>query len=162
VYVYNGDELGLANVDLPDDALQDPTWERSGHTQRGRDGERVPLPWSGSEPPYGFSTNPHTWLPMPDYWAPCTVAAERENPDSPLNLYRRAIALRRATADLLTGDFSWLDAPDGCLAYRRGSVRVVVNAGDEPVPLPSGDVLLASGPVDDGELPADTAVWLRS
>ena len=47
-YVYNGDELGLANVDLPDDALQDPTWERSGHTERGRDGERVPLPWSGT------------------------------------------------------------------------------------------------------------------
>ena len=55
-YIYNGDELGLANVDLPDEALQDPTWERSGHTERGRDGERVPLPWSGDAPPFGFTT----------------------------------------------------------------------------------------------------------
>ena len=62
-YVYNGDELGLPNVDLPDSALQDPTWERSGHTERGRDGERVPLPWNGSAPPYGFTTGTSTWLP---------------------------------------------------------------------------------------------------
>ena len=55
-YIYNGDELGLANVDLPDGALQDPTWERTGHTERGRDGERVPLPWSGTTPPFGFSS----------------------------------------------------------------------------------------------------------
>ena len=56
-YIYNGDELGLENVELPDEVLQDPTWERSGHTDRGRDGERVPLPWSGSEPPFGFSSS---------------------------------------------------------------------------------------------------------
>ena len=57
VYLYNGDELGLPNVDLPDWALQDPTWERSGHTDRGRDGERVPLPWSGDTPPFGFGVD---------------------------------------------------------------------------------------------------------
>ena len=56
VYIYNGEELGLTNVDLPDEALLDPTWERSGHTDRGRDGERVPLPWSGDAAPYGFTT----------------------------------------------------------------------------------------------------------
>ena len=54
-YLYNGDELGLPDVDLPDEALQDPIWERSGHTERGRDACRIPLPWSGTEPPYGFS-----------------------------------------------------------------------------------------------------------
>ena len=45
VFIYNGEELGLPNVDLPDEALQDPVWERSGHARRGRDGCRVPMPW---------------------------------------------------------------------------------------------------------------------
>ena len=49
-FIYNGEELGLPNVDLPDEALQDPVWERSGHTRRGRDGCRVPLPWAGDAP----------------------------------------------------------------------------------------------------------------
>ena len=54
-YLYQGEELGLEEVeDLPEELLQDPTWERTGHTIRGRDGCRVPLPWSGTEPPFGF------------------------------------------------------------------------------------------------------------
>ena len=89
-YIYNGDELGLSNVELPDDALQDPTWERSGHTDRGRDGERVPLPWSGVRPPYGFGTTAPTWLPQPDDWAEFTVQAQDSDPSSTLTLYRRA------------------------------------------------------------------------
>ena len=55
VFVYNGQELGLANVELPDEALQDPVWIRSGGRERGRDGVRVPMPWEGDEPPFGFS-----------------------------------------------------------------------------------------------------------
>ena len=55
VFIYNGAELGLPNVDLPDEALQDPVWERSGHAERGRDGCRVPVPWEGAAPPFGFS-----------------------------------------------------------------------------------------------------------
>ena len=73
VFVYNGQELGLPNVELPDEALQDPDWERSGHTVRGRDGCRIPIPWSGDTPPFGFSTSPDTWLPMPPEWATLTV-----------------------------------------------------------------------------------------
>ena len=57
VFIYNGEELGLPDVDLPDEVLQDPTWERSGHTERGRDKCRVPIPWSGDAPPFGFSAN---------------------------------------------------------------------------------------------------------
>jgi alpha-glucosidase len=66
-YLYQGEELGLPDVtDLPDDALQDPMWERSGRTNRGRDGRRVPIPWSGTQPPYGFAPNGvPPWLPMP-------------------------------------------------------------------------------------------------
>ena len=161
VYVYNGDELGLQNVDLPDDALQDPAWERSGHTDRGRDGERVPLPWSGDKPPYGFTTGASTWLPMPDDWAEVTVEAEAADPTSTLSLYRSAIVLRRSIPDLTDAALSWVDAPAGCLAYRRGNVSVWLNTGPSAVALPGGELLLASGPLD-GELPPDTAVWLRA
>jgi alpha-glucosidase len=163
VYVYNGDELGLPNVDLPDAALQDPTWERSGHTDRGRDGERVPLPWSGSSPPYGFTTGPSTWLPMPPDWAALSVEAQSAEPDSTLALYQAALALRRKTPELRTGDFAWLSAPDGSVAYRRGQgFLAAVNTSDLPAPMPPGEVLLASGPLTDSVLPANTAVWLRT
>jgi alpha-glucosidase len=161
VYLYNGDELGLANVDLPEDALQDPTWERSGHTERGRDGERVPMPWTGTEPPYGFTTGTKTWLPMPAGWGPSSVGAENADPDSTLNLYRRALSLRRSLPEITGTEFEWSDAPVGVLAYHRDSIAVALNAGTEPVALPAGEVLLASGPLDGPMLPGNTAVWLR-
>jgi alpha-glucosidase len=160
-YIYNGDELGLANVDLPDDALQDPTWERSGHTERGRDGERVPLPWSGDTAPYGFTTGDATWLPMPPDWAANTVQAQEADQSSTLQLYRTTLQLRRKLAGLQGGDLRWLDAPDGLLAYRRGDISVWLNAGAIAAPMPAGELVHASGPVD-AELPPDTAVWLRS
>ena len=159
VYVYNGDELGLANVDLPEEALQDPSWERSGHTDRGRDGERVPIPWAGEAPPYGFSSSEATWLPMPEGWARLTVAAQRADAGSTLQLYREALRLRPGFAG---ARFDWLDSPAGCLAFTRGDVTVQLNAGDDAAPLlGAGEVLLASGPLRDGVLPPDTAVWLR-
>jgi alpha-glucosidase len=160
-FIYNGDELGLTNVDLPDDALQDPTWERSGHTERGRDGERVPLPWSGTSPPFGFTEGTKTWLPMPEYWAGSTVQAQENDPSSTLHLYRATLRLRRELSGLHGTELEWLAAPAGCLAYRRGDISVWLNAGDFGVPLPEGELVHASGPVD-GELPPDTAVWLRN
>jgi alpha-glucosidase len=161
-YIYNGEELGLANVDLPDDALRDPTWERSGHRLRGRDGERVPLPWSGVRAPYGFSTGADTWLPMPVDWADVSVAAEATDPASTLALYRTAVARRR---ELLAdaGAIWWLDSPANVQSYRRGAVTVVLNTGADPVDLPAGEVLVASGPLGvGGTLPTDTAAWVRS
>jgi alpha-glucosidase len=160
-YVYNGDELGLENVALPDDALQDPTWERTKHQVRGRDGERVPLPWSGTTPPYGFGTGPTSWLPMPDGWAGCTVEAEEADPASTLHLYRATLALRHKLADLQGSDLEWLDGPDGCLGYRRGELSVWLNAGAAPVPMPAGELVHSSAPVG-AELPPDVAVWLRN
>jgi alpha-glucosidase len=162
-YIYNGDELSLPNVDLPDSALQDPTWERSGHTDRGRDGERVPLPWSGTEPPFGFGSGRTSWLPIPAHWAELTVEAEEADPASTLSLYRQLLAARRGLADLHGAAFAWLDAPAGCLAYRRGaSLTVLLNAGDHDVVLPAGAILLASGPLGNGVLPGNSAVWQRS
>ena len=91
-YVYQGDELGLWEVeDLPEEVLDDPTWVRSGHTDRGRDGCRVPIPWSGKATPFGFSPADATgepWLPQPADFAAVTVAAEEDDPASMLALYR--------------------------------------------------------------------------
>jgi len=162
-YLYNGDELGLANVDLPDEALQDPTWENSGHTVRGRDGERVPLPWSGDKPPFGFSGENPTgdpWLPMPQEWAGLTAADQDTDPDSTLNLYRKTLSLRHSLPVLQGTDFAFADGPEEVLAYRRGDLLVLANMSADPVALPDGEVVHSSAPVD-GELPGDTAVWIR-
>jgi alpha-glucosidase len=162
-YLYNGDELGMPDVEVPDEALQDPIWERSGHTERGRDACRIPLPWSGTEPPYGFSTAPGTWLPMPAGWGPLTVAAQQADPGSMLSLYRTALALRSSSPAFAGEELQWLPAPDGCLAFRRpGGLVCLVNASGTPVPVPEGEVLLASADVSGGTLPDDAAVWLRA
>jgi alpha-glucosidase len=160
-YIYQGEELGLWEVeDLPDDVLQDPTWERSGHTDRGRDGCRVPLPWSGPASPFGFGpAGSRPWLPQPADFAAVSVEAEEADPGSTLALYRSALRLRRE--HLGGGTLTWRPSGPGVLTFDSGpGLTCVVNMGDEPVALPAGDVLLASGPVD-GSLPPDTAVWLR-
>jgi alpha-glucosidase len=161
-FVYYGDELALPNAELPDEALQDPVWERSGHQQRGRDGERVPMPWSGEKPPYEFSTAAKTWLPVPDSWADLTVEAQLEDPDSTLSLYRRALELRHDHTGFGGPGLEWFTGPEGCLAFRRpGGLLCALNASADAVPMPPGEILLASGPVgEDGTLPPDTAVWL--
>jgi alpha-glucosidase len=163
VYLYQGDELGLENVDVPDEARTDPVWFRTGGLDKGRDGERVPMPWSGGPPAYGFSSSRETWLPMPAGWEGLTVEAQLADDASTLSLYRRALAARRATPGLGGDDFEWLDAPHGGLTYRRGAELVVAsNLSDDPIERAPGEVLLASGPLDaDGGLPPRTTVWLR-
>ncbi|HEY4456778.1 MAG TPA: glycoside hydrolase family 13 protein [Pseudonocardiaceae bacterium] len=163
VFIYNGEELGLANVDLPDWALLDPVWERSGHTNRGRDGSRVPLPWEGQTPPFGFSEAENTWLPMPFEWAPLTVETQLEDPGSMLSLYRQAIEIRQSTPAFSGDELEWYGAPPGCFAFRRkgGGLICALNTTNVLVPLPPGEVLASSGPLQDGQLPPDTAVWLK-
>lgn len=160
-YIYQGEELGLPEVeDIPRDRLQDPTWERSGHTDPGRDGSRVPIPWSGDRPPYGFSSGPDTWLPQPGDWKALTVEAETGDPDSMLELYRTALRLRRGHPALGDGTLSWASGDGDVLDFEREpGFRCLVNLGADPVPLPVGEILLSSVPVDD-TLPSDAAVWL--
>jgi alpha-glucosidase len=165
MYVYQGEELGLPEVeDIPAEHRQDPIWRRSGGVDPGRDGCRIPLPWSGSEPPYGFSENgsARPWLEPPAGWGPLTVEAQLESPDSMLALYRAVLQLRRA-APWGDGALRWLRSSDDVLAFARGdSFACVVNFGPEPAALPPGaDVLIASNPLEGGALPQDTAVWLR-
>lgn len=159
VFVYNGQELGLPGVELPDEVLQDPVWERSGHTERGRDGCRVPLPWSGDAPPFGFSERSETWLPMPPQWAPLTVERQLGDTGSTLALYQRAVELRREHVGF-DSRVEWLPAPDGVVMFRCGGLVCALNAGDEPVARPEGQLILASAPAADGVLPTDTAAWL--
>jgi alpha-glucosidase len=168
VYVYQGDELGLPEVwDLPTDVLQDPIWHDSGHTAKGRDGCRVPIPWEPTGPSLGFGTA-GAWLPQPPEYARFAASVQHDDPDSTLHLYRRALALRRGFLDAMdrlegqsVGEITWLDIGADVVAFERADgLRCVVNMGDGPVDLPSGTVLLASSPITGGRLPPDTAVWL--
>ncbi|GAA4678181.1 glycoside hydrolase family 13 protein [Pseudonocardia yuanmonensis] len=163
-YLYQGEELGLPEVeDLPEHLLQDPTWERSGRTVRGRDGCRVPLPWAGSRPPFGFSPDgARPWLPQPRDWASLAVEHQRHTPGSTLLLYRAALTLRRALPDLHGPDLAWADGAPDVLVFDRGSrFRCVVNLSGEPVPLRGhGTPLLTSCQQTRHELPPDTAAWL--
>ncbi len=158
-YLYQGEELGLEEVDVPPQLRQDPAWLRTGLP--GRDGARVPIPWSGTRPPYGFGTGRTTpWLPMPDDWSRLTVAAQRQDPASTWSFYRHALTARHRiahsdpTVEIVEGRSTVLD-------LRRGDLKVLCNCGSRPVRMPAGQVVVASGPLLGDRLPPDTAVWLR-
>ena len=169
-YVYQGEELGLPEVvDLPPEVRQDPAFARTDGEDGLRDGCRVPIPWSGDAPPFGFGPGPgQPWLPQPADWAELTVARQEADPASMLALYRDALALRRDRPELGDGALFWLDATDAdsaVLAFRRDPGFVcVVNVGDEPAAPPDavrdGSLLLSSDPLEaDGRLPGATAAW---
>jgi alpha-glucosidase len=165
VYIYQGEELGLWEVeDLPTSLLQDPIWSRSGYTDRGRDGCRVPIPWDGDASPFGFGPpGSEPWLPQPAGWKTLTVAAETGDPESMLELYRAALHIRRAIPTLRAGTLSWLPSEPGVVTFARGDDFVcIANTSQLPVALPKhGAVLLASAPIESSALPADAAAWLR-
>ncbi len=169
-YLYMGDELGLPEVwDLPLDVLDDPVWERSGHKAKGRDGCRVPLPWQREGSSLGFGDG-DAWLPQPAEWSGLSVEAQTGDPDSTLELHRRALSVRRT--ELVDNEtIEWVDAPATVLAFERptgsdgtnGSIQCWVNMGDEPIELPAfTELLVASDPgQDDDTLAPNAAVWLR-
>ena len=159
-YLYQGEELGLPEaIDLPDDARQDPTWFRTNGARYGRDGCRVPIPWEGTEASYGFGPTAASWLPQPATWAAYTRSSQAGVPGSTLTMYQDALEARRRY-DLAFGSPEWIDLGGDTLAFRSGEVTVVVNFGEEPVELPEGEVVLASGALDGGTLPRDTTAWL--
>jgi alpha-glucosidase len=161
-FIYNGQELGLPDVELPDEVLQDPTWERSGHTERGRDGCRVPMPWSGDTPPFGFSACSDTWLPMPPEWASLTVEKQLADGGSMLSLFRRAVELRGARSEFRGSGIEWLAAPRDALVFvrRGGGLICALNTSDRALVLPDGELVLASASLVDGKLPPNAAAWL--
>ena len=175
VYLYQGEELGLFEVaDIPWEALEDPEARMSAHGDaiKGRDGCRVPLPWTADDPTdaFGFSLGekhaaPH--LPQPAWFGAFAADVEEADEGSMLWFYRRALALR---ARLLTasGDTSiaWSAADGGdVVAYERPcadgrTLTCVTNFGARPTELPEGEVLLASAGVADGRLPSDASAWV--
>ena len=165
MYIYQGEELGLPEVeDIPDDRKRDPMWFRSGRRDPGRDGCRVPIPWEGDRPPYGFSPDgaDAPWLDQPAGWAALTMAAESRDPSSMLALYRAGLRLRRSAPWGDQVSINWLSDSDASFAFARGGRFIcLVNFGPEPVPLPSGvELLIASSELEGGAVPADTTVWL--
>jgi alpha-glucosidase len=161
LYIYQGDELGLPEVELPVEVLQDPMHFRSDGVDPGRDGCRVPLPWAGDVPPYGFG-GARPWLPQPEGWGGLTVQAEAADPDSTLSLYRSAIRIRRDLADLRGDAIEWLDLGDDVIAFTRGTaVLSITHFGPEPIELPAHRrLILSSAPLDGGLLPPDSTAWL--
>lgn len=146
-YLYQGEELGLHEVaGIPGEQRQDPTFFRTGGAQVGRDGCRVPLPWTADGDSFGFGDG-RAHLPQPAWFAEHAVDAQEADPGSTLALYRRALAARRRLqgAERLT----WVETGrDDVLHYvRPGGWHVVANFGDEPYPVAGvGEVVVASAP----------------
>ncbi|GGM75520.1 alpha-glucosidase [Lentzea pudingi] len=166
LYLYQGDELGLPEVeDLPLEVLQDPMHFRSEGVDPGRDGCRVPLPWTKDGPSHGFGPEDGepTWLPQPEGWGSRSVEAQHDDPASMLSLYRSVLETRRSEPGLRGESFDWVDLGPDAIAFRRDDVVCVVNFGPDPLPLPAHhEVLLTSAPLDGTRLPTDAAVWLRA
>ncbi|MDM7853741.1 glycoside hydrolase family 13 protein [Cellulomonas alba] len=174
-YLYQGEELGLPDhTSLEDEYRQDPAFFRTGGLERGRDGCRVPLPWSAGEPGHGFSPTGVTWLPQPAAWARYAVDAQRGIPGSTLETYRAALRTRRAEA-LGSGGLEWLAELDGAdafgpdvVAFRNRDVVVLGNLGDRLLVLPADAAVLGASVELERDaagalvLPADTTVWLRA
>lgn len=166
-YLYQGEELGLPdNTTIPDHLRQDPTFERSDHRERGRDGCRVPVPWEAAAPGYGFGPSDRTWLPQPEVYGALAVDRQQGVAGSSLELYRALLATRREL-NLGVGTLIWEDgAGEGVVAFRvtgtaGADLLVLANLGAEPVPVPEGDLVAATGRLVDGAVPTDTAVWVR-
>ncbi|MCC3301390.1 glycoside hydrolase family 13 protein [Arthrobacter sp. zg-Y895] len=158
-YLYQGEELGLHEVaEIPDADRQDPTFHRNAGVDKGRDGCRVPLPWTAEGPSFGFGTG-SAHLPQPGDFARAAVSAQEQDGDSNLNFYRRALELRGKQQG--PEELDWLDSPATVLHFRRpGGWQSITNFGAEAIQLPEGSVLLSSGALEGGLLPPDTTVWL--
>jgi alpha-glucosidase len=150
-FVYQGQELGLFEVELPAAARLDPVFFRTNGARPGRDGCRVPLPWEPEAPGYGFTTGT-PWLPMPEGWGEESVALQHDDPGSMLALYRDAIRLRPRGPH-----FEWLDSPPGTLVFARCDLVCCVNVDAERLEPPPGEVVLAT----DEALGPGSAAWVR-
>ena len=168
-YLYQGEELAVPEVrDIPEDRLTDPRWKMSGYLDRGRDGCRVPMPWtSNSAGAFGFSTNAslkpeQAWLPQSSWWGTYAVDTQDGVEGSTLSMYRKALAIRKGEEGLGDGPMEWIEAGADVVAFvRPGNFACYINFGG-PIELPSNSqVLVSSGPVSGHTLPTDTAVWVR-
>jgi len=148
VIVYQGEELGLPQADVPFERLQDPEALVNWPHTLGRDGARTPMPWRAAAPHAGFSSA-EPWLPVDPAHYPLAVDVQEDNPDSALAFARQVLRLRRNSPALRTGSISFQNTPEPMLVFERrdGGERLLCafNLGGEPVPwrLPEGWRIMA-------------------
>ncbi len=168
-YLYQGEELAVPEVrDIPQDRLTDPRWKMSGYTDRGRDGCRVPIPWTSNPVgAFGFSSNEslrpdQAWLPQSDWWGKYSVDSQDCVDGSTLSMYRQALAIRKQEMGLGDGPMEWIQAGQEIVAFKRpGDFACYINFGPA-FELPSKSlILISSAPLSGTVLPTDTAVWVR-
>jgi len=162
---YYGEEIGLENVPIPPEFVQDPPAVINPELAEavGRDPSRTPMQWDTS-PNAGF-TGPEVtpWLPLADDYRERNVASQEEDPTSMLNLYRALSSLRRAAPALSVGDYASVEAGvDDVFAYLRTAPQsdrflIVLNFGNEPHQLDLGqvaakaDIAVATGMARSGK-----------
>lgn len=168
-YLYQGEELAVPEVrDIPQDRLTDPRWKMSGFSDRGRDGCRVPMPWTSNPAgAFGFSTNAslkpeQAWLPQSSWWGTYAVDTQDGVEGSTLSMYRSALSIRKGEEGLGDGPMEWIEAGADVVAFERpGDFACYINFG-APIQLPpNSQVLVASGPITAHTLPTDAAAWVR-
>ena len=118
--IYQGEELGLTQAQIPFEKLQDPEAINNWPQTFGRDGARTPMPWRRDEARAGF-TGAEPWLPLPEEHRLLSVDVQANDPHSTLGFFRKAIGLRRSSDALKTGDLRFLDTGDDLLAFERRS-----------------------------------------
>lgn len=160
-YLYQGEELGLHEVgDIPAADRQDPTFFRTQGDEIGRDGCRVPLPWSAEGSSYGFGDG-QAHLPQPAWFAEVAADRQAEDEDSTLALYRRALRLRRELQD--AEDLTWIDTgrDDVLRVARPGGWEIVTVFGSEPYDLgDAGRIVLATVAPEGRRAAGESTVWL--
>ncbi|MDN3497269.1 alpha-amylase family glycosyl hydrolase [Planococcus sp. APC 4015] len=161
-YLYQGEELGLQEVaTIPDGERQDPTFFRSPGEDMGRDGCRVPLPWTAAGESLGFGAG-GAHLPQPEWFAGLAASEQDGRPDSTLSLYREALALRRRLQTVEALEWVETGRDDVLHIVRPNGWAIVANFGAEPYPLPAGDVVLSSTTGEAGVVPAESTVWITA
>ncbi len=119
VCLYQGEELGLSEAEIPFEDIVDPWGKRFWPTIKGRDGCRTPMVWTASAPNGGFTTAARPWLPVPPEHRPLAVDAQEGVAGSLMDTYRNFLAFRRRHPALVKGDIAFHDLGSDCLAFTR-------------------------------------------
>lgn len=165
IYIFEGEELGLPDGEIPNSSRQDPVYFRSGGTDLGRDGSRVPIPWVATAKNFGFTTGT-PWLPMMGSYGNYAIDVETTDDNSFLNFYKKSLALRKLLKN--NAEILFHDAPDGVIHFNRGVIHVLANTTEHSIKISINGKLLISSNNEanlvNGELylPANTTVWLES
>jgi alpha-glucosidase len=162
-YLYQGEELGLHEVaGIPASLRQDSVFLRTGGADPGRDGCRVPLPWTPDGPSLGFSVaEPH--LPQPEWFRSYAFAVEAHDPQSTLQLYRRALAARRwLLEDATDGDLTWHEGDAQVLHFERGGGWQVITTFETSTTITAGEIMVASANLHGRRtIPPGTTAWVK-